>query len=129
MNPMSWGGDWAWGLPLIVLTVLLHVVGLGLINQQAVRVSGDVVRRRHPKALFAVVMGIRALLATCLHGIEAGIWAVAYRLLGALPDCESGFGKALAAHGSYRGIERNAGVWPNHRFYVRHHRPGLLVRR
>ena len=101
MNPMSWSGDWAWGLPLIVVTVLLHVIGLGLINQQAVRVSGDVVRRRHPKSLFVVVMGSTTLLATCLHGIEAGIWAVAYRLLGALPDHKSAMLYSLSAITSY----------------------------
>src|SRR5580692_3060578 len=101
MNPMSWSGDWAWGLPLIVVTVLLHVIGLGLINQQAVRVSGDVVRRRHPKSLFVVVMGTTTLLATCLHGIEAGIWAVAYRLLGALPDNHSAMLYSLNAFTSY----------------------------
>ncbi|MGA7873458.1 MAG: hypothetical protein WCA22_21430 [Candidatus Binatus sp.] len=35
---------------------------------------------------FAVVMGVTALLATLLHGIEGVIWAAAYRFLGALPD-------------------------------------------
>jgi hypothetical protein len=28
----AWHTDWAWGLPLIVLNVVIHVVGLGLIN-------------------------------------------------------------------------------------------------
>ena len=30
----SWGLDWAWGLPLIVLTVLLHAHGLGAIGKE-----------------------------------------------------------------------------------------------
>ena len=35
-NPFYWRTDWAWGLPLIVLTVLIHVSGLGLISQRVV---------------------------------------------------------------------------------------------
>jgi hypothetical protein len=26
----SWSGNWAWSLPLIVLNVVIHVIGLGL---------------------------------------------------------------------------------------------------
>ena len=37
-----------------------------------------------PRSPLAVV-GTATLLATCLHGIEAGIWAFAYRFLGAVP--------------------------------------------
>ena len=33
-----WNTDWAWGLPLIVLNVVIRVIGLGLINE-SVRVS------------------------------------------------------------------------------------------
>src|SRR5271167_3280847 len=88
-HPFAWRADWAWGLPLIVLTVLIHVLGLGLINQRAVRISSGIMVRRHPKAMFAVVMSATTLLATSLHGIEAGIWAAVYRLLGALPDSKS----------------------------------------
>ena len=32
-NPADWRANWAWGLPLIVLTVLIHVLGLGLMMQ------------------------------------------------------------------------------------------------
>ena len=31
----NWTADWAWGVPLIVLTVVFHVLGLGLIAQRA----------------------------------------------------------------------------------------------
>jgi hypothetical protein len=30
-GPVGWSGHWAWGIPLVVLTVLLRVSGLGLI--------------------------------------------------------------------------------------------------
>src|SRR5262245_31432091 len=33
-----WGANWAWGLPLILLTVVIHVFGLALINDGVVRV-------------------------------------------------------------------------------------------
>jgi len=35
-----WGADWAWGLPLILLTVVIHVFGLGFINERVVLVLG-----------------------------------------------------------------------------------------
>ena len=77
--PVSgWSADWAWGLPLIVGTVLFHIVGLGLIRQRTKRFSARSIKHRHPTAAFVIVMGTATLLATSLHGIEAGIWAVAY---------------------------------------------------
>ena len=82
----AWSGDWAWGLPLIVLTVVMHVCGLGLIHERVVHVLGGAVERRGFMPRFAVVMSVTALLATGLHAIEGGIWAGAYRFLGALPD-------------------------------------------
>jgi hypothetical protein len=30
-----WGFDWAWGVPLIVLTVVFHAFGLGEIDKYA----------------------------------------------------------------------------------------------
>lgn len=34
--PFAWRADWAWGLPLIVLTVLIHVSGLLFISQRVI---------------------------------------------------------------------------------------------
>jgi hypothetical protein len=101
-NPFAWRSDWAWGLPLIVLTVLIHVSGLGLISQKVVHGNaGRRIERRHPKIAFVVVLGATTLLATCVHGIEAGVWASAYRLLGALPDFRSCMLYSLNAITSY----------------------------
>ena len=99
--PTWWRANWAWGLPLIILTVLIHALGLGLINQRAGRVFTDMTERRHPTVVFAVVMGTTTLLATTLHGVEAGIWAVAYRFLGAMPDFKSAMLYSLNAITSY----------------------------
>jgi hypothetical protein len=97
----SWSGNWAWSLPLIVLNVVIHVIGLGLINESVVRVLSGAMERRRFMPKFAVVMGLAALLATVLHGIEAATWAAAYRLLGALPDTRSAMLYSLSAMTSY----------------------------
>jgi hypothetical protein len=49
----------------------------------------------------AVVMSVTSLLVTLLHGIEAGIWAVAYRVLKALPDNRAAMLYSLSAITSY----------------------------
>ena len=80
-----WSNNWAWGLPLIVLIVILHVFGLSLIRERAVRAFNQVNQKYHPTAVFVVIVGAATLSATILHGIEAGIWAFAYKSLGAMP--------------------------------------------
>jgi hypothetical protein len=96
VTPGVWRDDWAWGLPLIVLTVVIHVLGLGLMNSRAVRIIG---RREdhHPTVVFALATGTMTLLATSLHAMEAGIWAVCYEFLGALPDFRSAMLYSLGA--------------------------------
>lgn len=99
--PGIWGADWAWGLPLIILTVVIHVFGLGLISQRGVLAFGHMKVRYHPTAVFAVVMGTTTLLATSLHALEAGIWAVSYKFLGALPGYKTAMLYSLSAITSY----------------------------
>ena len=31
---VNWGMDWAWGLPLIVLTVVIHAYGLAFLDKK-----------------------------------------------------------------------------------------------
>jgi len=97
----TWIGDWAWSLPLIVLTVVIHVSGLGLIDGTFVTVLSESLDRRGVASKFAVVIGGAALLATLLHGIEGAIWAAAYRFLGALPDNRSAMLYSLSAMTTY----------------------------
>jgi hypothetical protein len=97
----NWHVDWECGLPLIVLNVVVHVLGLGLINQRAIRVASGAIARHHPTSAFVLVVGTATLLATILHGIEAAIWAAAYRVLGALPDLKSAMLYSLNAVTSY----------------------------
>jgi hypothetical protein len=101
VNPFAWRADWAWGLPLIVLTVVIHVSGLAVIFQRAVQITGSIIERRHPAVAFVATMGATTLLVTCLHGIEAAIWAAAYLFLGALPDSRLSVLYSLNAMTSY----------------------------
>jgi hypothetical protein len=91
----NWGVDWAWGMPLIVLTVVFHSYGLGLIDKTATAAMED-------KRVFNnLVIGATALCATILHGLECGIWAIAYRIVGAIPDNRSAMLYSLNAVTSY----------------------------
>ena len=96
-----WGADWAWSLPLILLTVVIHVFGLGIINERVVRALSRSMDRRRLMPLFALVMGVATLLITALHGIEGMAWAAAYLFLGAVPDAKSAMLYSLNAMTTY----------------------------
>jgi hypothetical protein len=98
---MPWVADWAWSLPLILLTVVIHVFGLGLINERIVGALSRVVDRRRLVPLFALVMGVAILLVTALHTIEGAAWAGAYLFLGAVPDAKSAMLYSLNAMTTY----------------------------
>ena len=102
---MLWSADWAWSLPLILLTVVIHVFGLGLINEPVVQALSRSIDRRRMVPLFALVMGVTVLLVTALHGIEGVTWAAAYRFLAAVPDAKSAMLYSLSAMTTY-GHER-----------------------
>jgi hypothetical protein len=95
-DPGVWRGNWAWGLPLIVLTVVIHVLGLGLMDRGAVRMSSRM-ERHHRTVVFVLVMGTMTLLATALHAMEAFIWATCYQFLGAVPGFKSAMLFSLGA--------------------------------
>lgn len=97
----AWRADWIWGCPLIVLTVIIHVLGLGYINQKAILIYGDMMKLRHRTVAFAVVVGATTLLATVLHATETGAWAVAYCVIGAMPDFKSAMLYSLGAMTTY----------------------------
>src|SRR5262245_10664483 len=88
-HQVLWSADWAWSLPLIVLTVVIHVLGLGLFNQNVVPALATLMSSKHTTASFAVVMSATVLVATFLHGLEAALWAAAYLFLDALPTARA----------------------------------------
>ena len=96
-----WIADWAWSLPLILLTVVIHVFGLGVINEKVVRTLSRSTGRRGLVPRFAIVMGVAVLLMTALHGIEGLAWAAAFLFLGAVPDAKAGMLYSLNAMTTY----------------------------
>jgi hypothetical protein len=102
MDPIiNWGMDWVWGLPLIVLTVVIHAFGLALISGR-IRSALSIVRQHtNLSATSIVVMGVTALWATILHAFEGFLWAAAYRYLGALHDNKSAMLYSLGAMTTY----------------------------
>ncbi len=100
-DAMSWDGNWAWALPLIVVTLVIHVVGLAVINLRMVRLIGRIRAGRQFFPIFVSVMGMTALLAIVLLGFEAALWAVAFQSLGALPDGRNAMLYSLNAITSY----------------------------
>jgi hypothetical protein len=101
MDPRLWETNWVWGLPLIVLTSVVHVFGLGLINETVVHAFRGRTTHCHFTTMFAAAMSLTILMATVLHALEAGLWAAAYRLLGALPDAKTAMLYSLSALTTY----------------------------
>jgi hypothetical protein len=79
-----WRSDWLWSIPLIVVTIVFHSYVLGLLSRGLVILLKADRKKRLPHVLSVFVVGGSSLCAICLHGLEAGMWAVAYRLLGTL---------------------------------------------
>jgi hypothetical protein len=97
----NWGADWAWCLPLIVITVVFHAHCLRLIGKEVHERLDNSERRRNFSASLTFIIGGTALSVTILHGLEGVIWAGAYRLLGALTDSKSAMLYSLNAMTSY----------------------------
>jgi hypothetical protein len=100
-SALTWDGDWAWSLPLIVLNVTLHVVGLDGINRAVLPIVARIRSHRSFHVLFALVIGLATLLSTLLHAIEAGVWAALYCMLGALPNGKTALLYSLNAITTY----------------------------
>jgi hypothetical protein len=97
----SWALDWLWGLPLIVLTVLIHASGLGIIDKQVMSTLGSARRLGGESVASIFAVGGAVLSVTILHGLESSIWAEAYRILDAVPDNKSAMLYSLNAMTSY----------------------------
>jgi hypothetical protein len=96
-----WGASWAWGLTLVVLTVVLHAAGLGLIGRRVALILSGAGRIRNMMAASILALGGTALSAAVLHGLESFIWALTYRFIGALQDNKSAMLYSLNAMTSY----------------------------
>lgn len=101
LDVTAWNSNWAWGLPLIALNVVIHVFGLGIFTEKVEHILTNLQGRRRFSSIFAMVMSLTVTLATILHGIEGAVWATAYQFLGALPDSKSAMLYSLSAMTSY----------------------------
>lgn len=96
-----WRSDWIWSLPLIVITVVFHSFGLGLLNQGVAFALKDNRKTRFTYLLSMFVVGGSALCATILHAFDAAMWAICYCLLGALSDRKNATLYSLGAMTTY----------------------------
>jgi hypothetical protein len=87
MNP-PWISSWAWSLPLIALTLTIHVAAIVALAIVLIRVGPYLENRKGGRLsttlLTVTAIGLVGWTLAILHGLEAAIWAVAYLLLGAL---------------------------------------------
>ena len=97
----TWVAEWAWGLLLTVLTVLIHTSGLWMVWQTARRAFSHSVMRHHHTAISLTIISCMTLSAATLHGIEAALWALVYRFLNAFPDYRVAMLYSLNAITSY----------------------------
>jgi hypothetical protein len=88
INMVPWGSAWLWSLPLGVVTVVMHVVGLFTIRRRFDRVLAHANHRRITLIAMLFMAGT-AVSVTLLHGLEASVWALGYLWLHALPDQKS----------------------------------------
>lgn len=95
-----WRADWFLGCPLILLTVNIHVLGLGYISQRAVRIVSERMKHR-PVMAMALAMGTTTLMAIVLHALEVGIWAIAFLEIHAVSDFKSTMLYSLGAMTTY----------------------------
>ena len=102
MNDASaWDGNWAWSLPLIIVTIIFHVISLAFVNERVIRAKRFLAIRRNFLVGLSVVLGAATMVAIILHAIEAAIWALVYLALGALPDSKSALLYSLGAMTTY----------------------------
>jgi hypothetical protein len=81
--------NWTWSLSLIVITIVIHATGIAfmalVLHEVRDRIHGKGVwARRRALTILIGLIGATGLLLAVLHGLEAGIWAIAYRWIGAL---------------------------------------------
>ncbi len=109
----TWSSDWLWGLPLMVGTTIVHIIGMGFISRQILKKFPDRIEKsKHHQAVFVLAMSLMTWFAITLHGAEAAMWALAFRLLGAVPNAQLAMLYSLNAVTSYGHESINlAGHW------------------
>src|SRR5215467_1440645 len=96
-----WRNDWLWGIPLILITVIIHSWGLAAMCRRTIVVFNRKNHHRYTIAASSLAVGAVTLWATILHAVEAAIWALAFRSIGALVDAKSAMLYSLGALTTY----------------------------
>jgi len=98
----SWGSSWVVGAPLMVLTVVVHVLGLGLIRSAFYKAFERRGRLFHkPVVHFAIVMSVTVSLVTILHVLQAALWASCFVMIGAIPTAHTAMLYSIGAMATY----------------------------
>ncbi|HKM67914.1 MAG TPA: hypothetical protein VJX70_12170 [Candidatus Acidoferrum sp.] len=96
-----WSSNWAWSLPLIVATVVIHAFGLGVLYERICLFLKGREKMGFSRGVSAMIMGFTALYATILHAFETSLWAATFFMLGAAPDRKSAMLYSLGAMTTY----------------------------
>ena len=86
---------------MIVITVTVHVLGLGLVGQGVDQLLKWFGAGRAHLPVFVGVLGATVVSATLIHAMEGAIWAQAYLYLGALENSRSAMLYSISAMTSY----------------------------
>jgi len=83
---VHWSYNWAYGLPLIVLTVMGHSLALFGARHRIVVTLGRNYSEESFSLRFALSIGAVVLFVTLLLAVEAALWAAVYVGIGAVSD-------------------------------------------
>jgi len=101
----NWVPDRSWGAPLLIFTVVGHVVAL-LLTAVAFHSYAPVTSAPMTRAWPFVIFVAIAALASCVYlAVDAGAWALLYVWLGALADWPTAMLYSLSAITSYGHAE------------------------
>ncbi len=101
LEVVTWHSDWAWSLPLIVTTIVVHVLGLGLLNRATEWALGPDKGGRPSTARFIGMLVLVSLANTMMLAGAVFLWAGVYVYLGALADGRSSMLYSFSALTSY----------------------------
>lgn len=96
-----WSGVWAWGVPLIILNVIIHASGLLAIHETITPALSRHAARSRFAVQVAIYLGIAVLAVTLLHACEGVVWALCYLMLGAFADKRSAMLFSIEAMTTY----------------------------
>jgi len=99
VHTQIWWHSWAWGVPLLLCTVVFHLFTLHIFDTHIITHIAPHSQPRMRQRVWA--MALIVFILTMLHAVEAAAWALAYVTIGALPDYHTAMLYSLGALTSY----------------------------